>query len=262
MSKALISIKPQHTSYAAAVRPARHYVLVLSDHGRGYAPQDDRSETLRPTTRGILYDDGYNGLCLSTRALRTAIERSGVTLDAVYLDACLMNCVEALYELNDVTPYIVSATYYTPDVGGEYSYLVKRLATSANYEQALAGYCDDVADYWLRCEEAGINPGDYKASDINAISSDQLRSAAPALKAFIDQLTQDYSDPQLAQKIDAVSAKALANETEYPLYDLCAYFDSLMVNVPSTALADAARKAKDGMMKSKLNSRVTTLMHR
>lgn len=30
-----------------------------------------------------------------------------------------------------------------------------------------------------------------------------------------------------------------------------------MVNVPSTALADAARKAKDGMMKSKLNSRGT-----
>lgn len=246
-----------YISYAAAVCPARHYVLVLSDHGRGYAPQDDRSETLRPTTRGILYDDGYNGQCLSIRAMRTAIERSGVTLDAVYLDACLMNCVEALYELNEVTPYIVSATYYTPDVGGEYSYLVKRLATSANYEQALAGYCDDVADYWLRCEEAGINPGDYKASDINAISSDQLRSAAPALKAFIDQLTQDYSDPQLAQKIEAVSAKALANETEYPLYDLCAYFDSLMVNVPSTALADAARKAKDGMMKSKLNSRGT-----
>lgn len=38
-----------YISYAAAVRPARHYVLVLSDHGRGYAPQDDRSETLRPT---------------------------------------------------------------------------------------------------------------------------------------------------------------------------------------------------------------------
>lgn len=114
MSKALISIKPQHTgllwtksqadnpqlqftsdniyggdggniditiadtlahyiSYAAAVRPARHYVLVLSDHGRGYAPQDDRSETLRPTTRGILYDDGYNGLCLSTLRVRMRV---------------------------------------------------------------------------------------------------------------------------------------------------------------------------------------------
>ena len=30
-----------------------------------------------------------------------------------------------------------------------------------------------------------------------------------------------------------------------------------MVSVPSTALVDAARKAKDGMMKSKLNSRGT-----
>ena len=73
MSKASISIKPQHTSYAAAVRPARHYVLVMSDHGRGYAPQDDRSETLRPTTRGILYDDGYNGLCLSTLRVRMRV---------------------------------------------------------------------------------------------------------------------------------------------------------------------------------------------
>ena len=246
-----------YISYAAAVRPARHYILVMSGHGSGYAPDDDRPETLRRTTRGVLHDDGYNGLCISARAIRTAIERSGVTLDAVYLDACLMNSVETLYELYDMTPYIVSATYYTPDVGGEYACLVRRLATSPNYGQALAGYCDDVADYWLHCEEAGINPGDYDMSDINAISCAQLRNAAPALKLFIDQLTQDYSDPLLAQEIDAVTARAVANETEFPLYDLGAYFDSLMVGVHSTALADAARQAKDAMMESKLNSRGT-----
>ena len=244
-----------YISYAAAVRPARHYVLIMSGHGSGYAPDDDRPETLRQTTRGVLYDDGYNGLCISARAIRTAIERSGVTFDGVYLDACMMNSVETLYELHDMTPYIVSTTCYAPDVGGEYACLVRRLATSPTYGQALAGYCDDVADYWLRCEEAGINPGDYDASDINAISSAQLRNAAPALKLFIDQLTLDYSDPLLAQKIDAVTARAFANDTEFPIYDLGAYFDSLMVSVPSTALADAARQAKDAMMKSKLNSR-------
>jgi hypothetical protein len=194
---------------------------------------------------------------MSARCIRTAIERSGVTFDAIYLDACLMNCVETLYELNEVAPYLVSATYYTPDVGGEYSCLVSRLATSPNYGQALAGYCDDVADYWLRCEEAGINPGDYDMSDINAISSEQLRTAAPVLKAFIDQLTTDYGDTQLAQKIDAVTAKVVANEAESPLYDLCTYLDNLAEKVPSTALADAALKAKTAIMKCKLNARGT-----
>ena len=246
-----------YISYAAAIRPARHYVLVMSDHGRGYSPADDRPETLLATTRGVLFDDGRNGQCLSSRAIRTGIERSGVAIEGIYLDACLMNCVETLYELHEVTPYIISATYYTPDVGGEYSCLVKRLATSATYEQALAGYCDDVADYWLRCEEAGINPGDYVASDINAISCAQLRYAVPTLKAFIDQLTQDYSDPAMATKIDAVTAKAVANDDTYPIYDLYAYFDSLAANVSSTALADATRKAKDAMKKCKLNSRGT-----
>ncbi len=233
------------------------HVLIMSGHGSGYAPDDDRPKTLRQTTRGVLFDDGYNGLCISARAIRTAIERSGVTFDAVYLDTCMMNSVETLYELHDMTQYIVSTTCLAPDVGGEYACLVRRLATSQTYGQALAGYCDDVADYWLRCEEAGINPGDYDASDINAISSAQLRNAAPALKLFIDQLTLDYSDPLLAQEIDAVTAKAFANDTEFPLYDLCAYFDSLMVGVPSTALADAASLAKDAIMKSKVNSRGT-----
>jgi hypothetical protein len=246
-----------YISYAAAIRPAHHYVLILSDHGRGYSPADDNPNDLQPTTRGVLYDDGNNAHCLSARAIRTAIERSGVAFDGIYLDACLMNCVETLYELQEVAPYIVSATFYTPDVGGEYSCLVKRLATSPTYEQALAGYCDDVADYWLRCEEEGINPGDYDASDINAISSVQLRNAAPTLKAFIEQLTQDYSDPAIATMIDAITAKAVPNETDYPLFDLCAYFDSLTASVPSTALANAARKAKDAMMKCKLNSRGT-----
>lgn len=244
-------------SYAAAMRPARHYVLILSDHGGGYSPVDDKPEALKSISRGVLYDDGLDGACLSARAIRSAIQRSGVALDGVYLDACLMNCVETLYELQDVTPYIVSATYYTPDVGGEYSCLVKRLATSPNCGQALAGYCDDVADYWLRCEEAGINPGDYDASDINAISCEQLRNAAPSLKAFIDQLTLDYADPAMAAKIDAVTAKAVANETNYPLFDLYAYFDSLKAKVPSAALADVARQAKDAMTKCKLNSRGT-----
>jgi hypothetical protein len=245
-----------YISYAAKMRPARHYVLIMSNHGGGYVPQDDRPKTLEPT-RGILYDDGHEGQCISVRAIRTAIERSGVSLDAVYLDACLMNCVETLYELHEVTPYIVSATYYTPDVGGEYTCLANRLATSTDYGQALAGYCDDVADYWLRCEEAGINPGDYDASDINAISSAQLRTAAPVLKAFIDQLTQDYGNTQLAQEIDAVTARAVANEETSPLFDLYSYFDDLAKSVSSTALADAARKAKDAMMKCKLNARGT-----
>jgi hypothetical protein len=54
-----------------------------------------------------------------------------------------------------------------------------------------------------------------------------------------------------------IFARAFANDTGFPLYDLCAYFDSLMVGVPSTALADAASQAKDAMMKSKVNSRGT-----
>ena len=244
-------------SYAATMRPARRYVLVLSDHGRGYNPMDDRAETLLATSRGILTDDGYTNTCMSARGIRTAIERSGVAIDAVYLDACLMNCVETLYELSEVTKHIVSATYYTPDVGGEYTHLVDRLATSTDCGQALARYCDDVADYWKQCEEAGINPGDYFASDINVISCEQLRTAAPALRSFIDQLTQDYTDPALASQIDAVTAHAKANESESALYDLCAYFDSLMVGVSSTALVDAAREAKTRMLQCKLNSRGT-----
>jgi hypothetical protein len=84
-----------------------------------------------------------------------------------------------------------------------------------------------------------------------------LRTAAPVLKAFIDQLTQDYGNTQLEQEIDAVTARAVANEETSPLFDLYSYFDDLAKSVSSTALADAARKAKDAMMKCKLNARGT-----
>ena len=59
------------------------------------------------------------------------------------------------------------------------------------------------------------------------------------------------------QKIDAVTAKVLANDTEYPIFDLCTYFDNLAEEVPSTALADAALKAKSDLMKCKLKVRGT-----
>jgi hypothetical protein len=142
-------------------------------------------------------------------------------------------------------------------VGGDYTSLVERLATCPDYGLAMAGYCDDVADWWKRCEETSITPEDYIASDITVVDTQKLLMAAPALKRFIDQLTLDYTDSQLASQIDAVTARAKANDNYGALYDLCAYFDSLMVGVSSVALADAAREARDLMMQCKLNSRGT-----
>jgi hypothetical protein len=253
----IVDTMAHYISYAAAMRPARHYVFVLADHGHGYAPQDERPEILQALSRGLMADDGNNMQCCTERGIRTAIERSGVDIDAVYIDACEMNTVETIYELSGVTKYIVSGTYVTPSVGGDYTSLVERLATCPDYGLAMAGYCDDVADWWKRCEETSITPEDYIASDITVVDTQKLLMAAPALKRFIDQLTLDYTDSQLASQIDAVTARAKANDNYGALYDLCAYFDSLMVGVSSVALADAAREARDLMMQCKLNSRGT-----
>lgn len=62
----------------------------------------------------MIYGSGGGSLDRSMITLNTlhqGIRNAGVRLDAIYLDCCLMNCLEYQFGLKDLCDYIVASTY-------------------------------------------------------------------------------------------------------------------------------------------------------
>ncbi len=81
--------------------PARHYMLVVMDHGAGWP--------------GALNNDfsGYNGQMMSTpsiaEALKTAEKTTNKKLDIVHFATCLMGSSEVAYQLKDSADYMIAS---------------------------------------------------------------------------------------------------------------------------------------------------------
>jgi hypothetical protein len=81
--------------------PAKHYMLVVMDHGAGWP--------------GALNNDfsGYNGQMMSTpsiaEALKTAEKTTNKKLDIVHFATCLMGSSEVAYQLKDSADYMIAS---------------------------------------------------------------------------------------------------------------------------------------------------------
>lgn len=78
--------------------PADHFALIISDHGNGWkgAVEDDSAGT-------------WMDMVKVKEGLRLAQAETGVKLDVVGYDACLMANAEVGYQLKDVTDYLVAS---------------------------------------------------------------------------------------------------------------------------------------------------------
>jgi hypothetical protein len=132
--------------------PADHYALVLWNHGLGWLDVDIYSQvrsagaggvTTKPIfrstpakmaggekTRPIAFDDSSKDF-LDTIDLRWALEEAhtatGVRLDVIGMDACLMAMIEGARELAPFTDYFVASQEVEPMEGWPYPGILKAL---------------------------------------------------------------------------------------------------------------------------------------
>ena len=142
-------------NWAASVKPAKKYILVLSDHGGGYRPDDDMPQGAAGRTRGVIYDDAHD-THFTVKSLAQAISAAKVRPAAVYLDACLMNSAEYLFELAPLTDYYVASTFLVPGLGGDYISLINALSQNPNdMEKALSTFANVTVSKWEQGEGEG-----------------------------------------------------------------------------------------------------------
>ena len=245
-----------YIKWAVKNYPAKQYVLVFSDHGGGYMPNDDLPESLTKSTtpsstRGIVYDDGYRAKYgdshLTVSGLTRAISEAGIKPALIYFDACLMNNLEYQFELKDLTSYIMASTYLTPGAGGTYAPFINALAKKGATPEAFADYYVALHKYWSEHQD----PSKPVYNDNSVTRTDRLDAVGTTLRSFVDCLTDVYqngTDAERAQ-IDAITAKVYKVASSNPYYDMENFLDYMAESkeVSNNKLNDAADAALEAI---------------
>lgn len=119
-------------SWAKDAWPADRTVLILWDHGNGWDQGDGPSDPSSKTrVRRSMFNDednnGRNAPYLSNHRIKNAIQKSGIVLDVLGMDACTMGTIEVLYEFKDLAPILISSEEVTDDRGWAYSAVLSDL---------------------------------------------------------------------------------------------------------------------------------------
>ncbi len=107
--------------------PAKRYMLVLWDHGSGWKFSRIKGGAIK----GALEDttsDSY----MSLPDIATAVRDSGVHMDIINFDACLMGMYEVAYEFNGLTDYMVFSEEVEPGEGDPYDTILKKLKNDSS----------------------------------------------------------------------------------------------------------------------------------
>ena len=235
-------------NWATKAYPAKKYMLIVHDHGGCYMPVDELPEAV--STRGLIYDDGnlVDGSMkhFTAKSFTRAIRQAGVHMETIFMDACMMNCLEYQFELQDLCDYVIAPSYSKPSIDGAYRMLPKLLGQpSVNIEQALDSYCKAAVESWDRAWQEDETVPFY--SDLTVTRTSGIAQLGVMLREFTDRLCDIYTNGTEAQKqaIDDCTAHALKIQINQPNYDAIKYVKSIVTALPEVYGGDFSKQMKD-----------------
>ncbi|MDP7422245.1 MAG: clostripain-related cysteine peptidase, partial [bacterium] len=210
--------------------PAQRYALVLWNHGSGLGVEYDRSKRLSP--RAISYDDD-SGNNISINELGTALSgitaNTGVRLDLLGFDACLMAMIEIDYQVMSYADTAVSSEELEPGDGWDYQGLLAAL--TGNPEMTSLQFGAEI----VRTFAADYGPfGDTTLSTINL---KHINSAAQALDALARLLATNCSKYRDQIELSRRQTQQYQVATYIDLYD---FVDKIKAHVSDSTIRTAA----------------------
>ncbi|WP_102341415.1 clostripain-related cysteine peptidase [Galactobacillus timonensis] len=148
--------------------PSEHYGLILWDHGGGNAD-------------GVCYDELYDGDNLTLPELGSALNDTGVTLDFIGFDACLMASFETAKAISGFGYYMVASEETEPGQGWDYESMLNAIGEDPSMQGDALGkvICDAFLDKCLRldcADEATLSVIDLSAVDMLDRTFDEYTS--------------------------------------------------------------------------------------
>ena len=215
--------------WAAQQCPARKYVLLMTDHGRGFLPHEEADPNEIIITRSMVEDMGHDRRHFTAKTLHQGIQTSGIPITTLYLDLCLMNTLEYLFEMKDLCDYIVASTYSTLGI-----------CFFDDLVDCLAKHPQDMATALTRTIELAMEQQEQSYEsvilylDYTVTRTDRLDRLGSVMRKFTDRLCDTYENgtPEQQQAIDQVTAKAVKVSAMNPFYDVAKYMSAIMRALP------------------------------
>jgi hypothetical protein len=179
--------------WAVANYPAKHYCLILWNHGSGWKPLVRR---IQP--RAICFDDSSND-ALNTDELRIALEKAGVKIDLFGMDACLMQMVEVATEVKDWAGYVCASQEDEPWDGWDYATFLASLQANPTMDASQLGKA--IVDAYINY---------YKDSNLQAtlslVSTSSLTDFASAISSLGNKLASLYPSSSIDSAIQSAQS--------------------------------------------------------
>jgi hypothetical protein len=226
-------------AFVTASYPATYFFLDVWDHGGGY--------------RGACWDDS-SGNHLSPHDIETALaaaeSETGIHVQVVGFDACLMGMVEVCYELKEVTDVVVGSEMLTPGYGWPYTQLMTYLSTNAEVDPF--GLCTELINEYVSYYPKYM-------VQLTAVDETLVSEFASSLDNFAETLQADiYAHKSIIAGARSASQQNHILGTANVYYYIDLYrFTSLIRQ--RTQAANVAEKAAD--LVNKLNDLVFAEAH-
>ena len=206
----------QVLKYAYSHYPANEYGLVLGGHSTGWLIEQEPGDT---RAFGVDNGDGYtyssrNRRWINVPTMASVLERVP-HLKFIFADCCNFMCLETMYELRNVTDYIIGSPAEIPAEGAPYEQIIPAL-----YEKDT--FCTSIIDIYHRSQN-----GEVPLSVVKTSAMDQLASATRyALDMVQEKIGNGYADTQGLIHY-GYSASSIQFHQEYNLfYDAGDFFRS------------------------------------
>ena len=172
--------------YAFSHYPANEYGLVLGGHSTGWLIDEEPGQT---RAFGVDNGDGYtysrkNKRWMNVPTMARVLERVP-HLKFIFADCCNFMCLETMYELRNVTDYIIGSPAEIPAEGAPYEQIIPAL-----FEKN--AFCSSVIGIYYRAQN-----GELPLSAVKTSAIDQLASATRnALDMVQAKIGNGYADTQ------------------------------------------------------------------
>ncbi len=170
--------------------PAKHYVLVLWNHGNEFSIWDQPVAGSYPEKvagREAVVDDNTQAE-ISIFELEEGLKRSGTKIDLLYWDVCLMNMIENLYQVKDNVSYVLGAAHLTSGLGGNYTQLMHALDNHPDVLEAMKEYIPATVTNWNNAE------GAYNGKDLTLCDMNYMDEVVQTIKEYIDAFVELHDD--------------------------------------------------------------------
>ena len=217
--------------FATLQYPAKHYVMVVWDHGAGW-----KKRAVSDTFREISYDDG-TGNVITTPQLAAAMAEmkalnGGVSIDVMGTDACLMQMAEVNAEIAPSVMVTAGSEETEPGEGWDYTGSLQYLTQHPTTTPEALG--DAI-------EKAYIAGNAGQSVQGSAVSTVALTAAVPQISALADALAK-------FDKIDRTKMATIISATQKFYYtdyrDMLDFVKRIQAATTDTTLKTLAKNVE------------------